>query len=233
MAQRILIVDDDPDIIRVVRGYLEQAGYQALSAGDGGSALRLVRQERPDVVVLDLMLPGRSGWEVLQSIRADPQLSAMPIVLLTARVEDIDKVGGLELGADDYITKPFNPHEVVARVKALLRRAQLAQEAATTRVLSAGGLRLDRAQHLVTVDGLPVELTPTEFKLLDALLAYPGQILTRDELLEAALGYAYDGMGRALDTHIRNLRRKIEPDSNAPTYVQTIYGIGYRLAGGE
>jgi len=233
MAQRILIVDDDPDIIRVICGYLEQAGYQTLTVGDGIGALRLVRQERPDVMVLDLMLPGRSGWEVLQAIRADPLLAATPIVLLTARVEDSDKVGGLELGADDYITKPFNPHEVVARVKALLRRAHFTQEGAGVRVLSAGGLRLDRAQHLVTIDGQPVELTPTEFKLLDALMAAPGQILTRDELLETAFGYAYDGIGRALDTHIRNLRRKIEPDSNLPTYVQTIYGIGYRLAKGD
>jgi len=233
MAQRILIVDDDPDIIRVICGYLEQAGYQTLTVGDGIGALRLVRQERPDVMVLDLMLPDRSGWEVLQAIRADPLLAATPIVLLTARVEDSDKVGGLELGADDYITKPFNPHEVVARVKALLRRAHFTQEGAGVRVLSAGGLRLDRAQHLVTIDGQPVELTPTEFKLLDALMAAPGQILTRDELLETAFGYAYDGIGRALDTHIRNLRRKIEPDSNLPTYVQTIYGIGYRLAKGN
>ena len=138
MAQRILIADDDPDIIRVVRGYLEQASYQTLAASDGDSALRLVRQERPDVVVLDLMLPGRSGWEVLQSIRADPLLVATLVMLLTARVEDSDKISGLELGADDYITKPFNPHEVVARVKALLRRANFVQEGAGMRVLSAG-----------------------------------------------------------------------------------------------
>jgi two-component system, OmpR family, alkaline phosphatase synthesis response regulator PhoP len=230
MAQCILIADDDPDIIRVVRGYLEHAGFQTLTASDGDTALRLVRQERPDVVVLDLMLPGRDGWAVLGAIRSDPLLAATPIVLLTARVEDSDKVGGLELGADDYITKPFNPHEVVARVKALLRRAHLAYEGSGSQVLSVGRLRLDRAQYMLTVDGREVELTPTEFKLLAVLMAYPGQTLTRDELLEAALGYAYAGIGRALDTHIRNLRRKIEPDPNAPTYVQTIYGIGYRLA---
>ena len=233
MAQRILIVDDDADIIKIVRGYLDQAGFETLSTGDGEAALRLVRQARPDVVVLDLMLPGHDGWEVLRRIRGDALLAATPVILLTARVDDLDKVAGLELGADDYITKPFSPREMVARVRALLRRAQFTQDHPAARVLSAGCLRLDRAQHLLTVDGQPVELTPTEFKLLEALMESPGQTLTRDELLDTALGYAYEGLGRALDTHIRNLRRKIEPDPNAPIYVQTVYGIGYRLAGGR
>ena len=153
--------------------------------------------------------------------------------MLTARVEDTDKIVGLELGADDYITKPFNAREVVARVNALLRRTRLDQLAsAAPHVLVAGGLRLDRDQHTLTVDGRPVDLTRTEFNLLETFMQNPGYTLTRDDLLEKALGYAYEGLGRALDTHIRNLRRKIEPEPDAPTYIQTVYGVGYRLAGG-
>ena len=231
MAARVLVVDDDPTIGKVLQGYLEQAGFVVRTAGDGDTALRLVRHERPDVLVLDLMLPRRDGWEVLRVIRADAALRTTPVILLTARVDDTDKVVGLELGADDYITKPFNGREVVARVRALLRRSQFAHDDAP-RVLAAGALRLDLAQHVLTVNDQLVEVTPTEFKLLEALMAHPGHTLTRDELLEEALGYAYAGMGRTLDTHMRNLRRKIEPDPTAPIYLQTVYGIGYRLTGG-
>ncbi len=156
----------------------------------------------------------------------------MPIILLTARVEDTDKIVGLELGADDYITKPFNAREVMARVNALLRRIRLDQaHGATPHVLVIGGLRLDLDQHQASVEGSPIELTRTEFNLLEAFMQQPGHTLTRDDLLEKAMGYAYEGMGRALDTHIRNLRRKIEPDPDDPTYIQTVYGVGYRLAG--
>ena len=232
MAQRILVVDDDKSIVKVVRGYLEQAGYQVLTAADGESALHMLRRERPDLVILDLMLPDRDGWDVTRVVRADTALAATPIITLTARVEDTDKIVGLELGADDYVTKPFNARELVARVNALLRRTRLDQLAsALPRVLVSGGLRLDLDQHVLTGDGLPVELTRTEFKLLEAFMENPGYTLTRDDLLEKAMGYAYEGMGRALDTHIRNLRRKIEPDPDAPTYIQTVYGVGYRLAG--
>jgi DNA-binding response OmpR family regulator len=232
MSQRILVVDDDRSIVKVLRGYLEQSGYQVLDANDGEMALHMLRRERPDLVILDLMMPKRDGWEVTHIVRTDKTLAATPIIMLTARVEDTDKIVGLELGADDYITKPFNAREVVARVKALLRRTRLDQSpAAAPHVLVSGGLRLDLDQHQFSVDSRPVELTRTEFNLLEAFLSTPGYTLTRDELLEKAVGYAYEGMGRALDTHIRNLRRKIEPDPDNPTYIQTVYGVGYRLNG--
>jgi two-component system alkaline phosphatase synthesis response regulator PhoP len=231
MAQRILVVDDDKAILKVVRAYLEQAGYAVLTAGDGETALHILRRERPDLAVLDLMLPPPDGLEITRRVRADKALAALPIILLTARVEDTDKIVGLEMGADDYITKPFNGREVVARVNALLRRTRLDQMPGAPRVLTSDGLRLDLDQRTLLVDGLPVELTRTEFNLLQALLEQPGYTLTRDELLEKAMGYAYEGMGRALDTHVRNLRRKIEPNPDAPTYIQTVYGVGYRLEG--
>ena len=232
MAQRILVVDDDRSIVRVLRGYLEQAGYEVLAAGDGETALHAIRHDRPDLVVLDVMMPGRDGWDVTRVVRADPVLAALPIIILTARVEDTDKIVGLELGADDYVTKPFNAREVVARVNALLRRTRLDRlQSAGPRVLAHGELRLDLDQRLLMAGGKPVELTRTEFSLLEALMSNPGFTLARDELLEQAMGYAYEGMGRALDTHIRNLRRKIEPDAENPRYIQTVYGVGYRLAG--
>ncbi len=230
MAQRILIIDDDRAILKVLRGYLEQASYQVLTAEDGETALHRLRSERPDLAILDLMLPRRDGWELTRTIRADKELGSLPIIMLTARVDDTDKIVGLELGADDYITKPFNAREVVARVGALLRRTRLDQQPApASQILTAGKLRLDLARHTLQIDNLPIDLTRTEFKLLEALMENPGYTLTRDDLLEKALGYAYEGMGRALDTHIRNLRRKIEPDPEHPTYIQTIYGVGYRL----
>jgi DNA-binding response OmpR family regulator len=232
MTQRILVVDDDKSIVKVLSVYLEQSGYQVLTASDGDMALHILRRERPDLVILDLMMPHRDGWEVTHIVRADNALAATPIIMLTARVEDTDKIVGLELGADDYITKPFNAREVVARVKALLRRTKLDKlPSAAPHVLVAGGLRLDIDQRILNVDSQPVELTRTEFNLLEAFLSNPGYTLTRDDLLEKALGYAYQGMGRALDTHIRNLRRKIETDPENPTYIQTVYGVGYRLAG--
>lgn len=232
MVQRILVVDDDRSIVKVISAYLEQSGYQVLTAYDGEMALYTLRRERPDLLILDLMMPNRDGWSVTQVIRGDATLAATPIIMLTARVEDTDKIVGLELGADDYITKPFNIREVVARVRALLRRAKLGQmPSAAAHVLMMGGLRLDLDQHLLTVDDRPVELTRTEFNLLEAFLSNPGYTLTRDDLLEKAMGYAYEGMGRVLDTHIRNLRRKIEPDPDRPTYIQTVYGVGYRLTG--
>lgn len=229
MNERILVVDDDKEIARLLRSYLEQAGYAVLVAHDGGAALHTLRRERPDLLLLDLMLPDKDGWAVTRTIRSDPQLAEMLIIMITARVEDTDKILGLELGADDYITKPFNPREVIARVRALLRRTR--KNAPTARSLAVGSLRLDADRRLVTAGDVPVELTPTEFSLLQTLMESPGYVFTRAELMERALGYNYDGMDRTLDSHIKNLRRKIENDPRTPDYIQTVYGVGYRLAG--
>jgi len=227
--QRVLVVDDDKAIVRVMRGYLEQAGFEVLYAYDGETAVYALRHDKPDLLLLDLMLPDKDGWDITRFIRSDRRLADMPIIMITARVEDTDKIIGLELGADDYITKPFNAREVVARVRALLRRTQGFPVA--TPSLQVGALRLDLARHELQVDGQMVELTPTEFKLLHALMAHPGHTLAREELLVKCLGYAYEGMGRTLDTHIRNLRQKVEPDPKRPFYIQTVYSIGYRLVG--
>jgi two-component system alkaline phosphatase synthesis response regulator PhoP len=227
--QRVLVVDDDREIVRLVRAYLEQAGYQVFVAHEGEAALHVIRSERPDLVVLDLMLPGRNGWDITRIIRGDPTLSDLPIIMLTARVEDTDRILGLELGADDYITKPFNPREVVARARAVLRRT--AGGFAQPRILQAGGLLMDLDRHEVQLDGELVELTPTEFELLRVLMESPGHAFTRSELIEQGLGYTYDGLERTVDSHIKNLRRKIEADAKAPGYVLTVYGVGYRLVG--
>ena len=228
MSERILVVDDDREIARLLRSYLEQAGYTVFVANDGSTALHALRRERPDLLLLDLMLPDKDGWTITRTIRADQQLADTLIIMITARIDDTDKILGLELGADDYITKPFNPREVIARVRALLRRTR--KSAAPARSLSVGALHLDTDRRLVTVAETPVELTPTEFSLLQTLLESPGHVFSRSELMERALGYNYDGMDRALDSHVKNLRRKIEADPRAPRYIQTVYGIGYRLS---
>jgi len=229
VAQRILVVDDDKEIVRLVRAYLEQAGYRVFVAYDGEMALHTIRTERPDLVVLDLMLPGRDGWDITRIVRADPTLPDIPIIMLTARVEDTDRIIGLELGADDYITKPFNPREVVARARAVLRRT--AGEFAPPQIVQIGRLLLDLDRHEVQMDGRPVELTPTEFELLRVLMQNAGHAFTRSELIEKGLGYTYEGLERTVDSHVKNLRRKIEPDPKKPSYVQTVYGVGYRLVG--
>jgi two-component system alkaline phosphatase synthesis response regulator PhoP len=227
-THQILVVDDDKSIVEIVRAYLEQAGYSVLTANNGTSAMHTLRHEKPDLLILDLMLPDRDGWDITRSIRQDKRLSAIPIIMLTARVDDSDKIVGLELGADDYVTKPFNPREIVARVRALLRRRQLDQ-ADQSDFLEVGLLQLDLGARTLTLDGKLIELTPTEFNLLKILMESPGHTFGREHLLEKALGYGYEGFGRTLDTHIRNLRKKIEPDPQNPTYIQTVYGIGYRL----
>ena len=227
-TQRILIVDDDISIIKIVKAYLEQAGYSVLTAQSGASAMHILYSAKPDLLLLDLMLPDRDGWEITQSIRNDKRLATVPIIMLTARVEDSDKIVGLELGADDYVTKPFNPREIVARVRALLRRQQFDQRGQIT-CLTVGPLQIDLGPRTVTLHGQLIEVTPTEFNLLKIFMESPGHTFGREELLEKALGYGYEGFGRTLDTHIRNLRKKVEPDPKKPTYIQTVYSIGYRL----
>jgi two-component system alkaline phosphatase synthesis response regulator PhoP len=226
---RILVVDDDKQIVRLVQSYLERASYQVLTAYDGETALHTIRRERPDLVVLDLMLPNSDGWEVTRTVRSDPSLASLPIIMLTARVEDTDKIVGLELGADDYIAKPFNPHEVVARVRAVLRRVTGAP--VTSRVIQVGGLRMDVDRHEVTLEGNVLELTPTEFDLLKVLMEQRGHAFTRMELVEKGLGYSFEGMDRTIDSHIKNLRRKIDSNPGQPAYIETVYGVGYRFKG--
>ncbi len=231
MAQRILVVDDDRQIVRLVSSYLEEAGYVTLAAHDGETAMHALRAERPDLVVLDIGLPGRDGLDITRWLRNDPHLSQTPILMLTARVEDVDKIVGLELGADDYLTKPFNPREVLARVRAILRRS--APSAGLPHILQVGELRLDIDRHLLSVRGAAVDLTPTEFSILQALMENPDHAFTRTELIEKALGYTYEGMERTLDSHIKNLRKKIETDPTQPRYLETVFGVGYRFKKSE
>jgi len=227
MAQRILVVDDDREIVRLLRAYLEQGSYQVLVAYDGETALHVLRRERPDLVILDLMLPDRDGWDMTRIVRGDPVLAATPIIMLTARVEDHDKIVGLELGADDYVTKPFNPREVMARVRAVLRRAQ--GEPVPARVIQAGELTIDLDAHQIQVKGQPLYLTPTEFGLLWALAEHHSHTLTRLELIEQGLGYSYEGLERTVDSHIKNLRRKLEEAGAVADLIETVFGVGYRL----
>jgi two-component system alkaline phosphatase synthesis response regulator PhoP len=225
---KILVIDDEANIVRLVRDYLEQAGYRVLTASNAETGLHVLRRETPDLLVLDLGLPDRDGWDLTRQIRADRQLANLPIIMLTARVEESDRIVGLELGADDYITKPFNPREVVARVRAVLRRTNAGMMTFSRRI-SVADLILDLSEHTLIVRGATVELTPTEFELLSLFMENPGHTYTREELLEKTLGYSYEGTGRTLDSHIRNLRHKIEPDPTQPVYIQTVHRIGYRF----
>ena len=226
--ETILIVDDDKEIVRLLRGYLEQAGYAARVAYDGTTGLDVLRRERPALLLLDLMLPEMDGWEITRRVRQESAIAATPIIMLTARVEDTDKILGLELGADDYVTKPFNPREVLARVRACLRRQQRGETPAPA-TLQVGGLRLDPARHEATLDGAVLDLTRTEYNLLHMLMQNPGYVFTRSELIENALGYSYEGMDRTLDSHVKNLRRKIGDNPKEQAYIHTVYGIGYRM----
>jgi DNA-binding response OmpR family regulator len=221
----ILVVEDDREIAQLVRDYLERAGFDTLWAGDGNQALEHARIGRPDLIVLDLGLPGRDGLDVIRDIRAQART---PIVILTARGEETDRIVGLELGADDYIVKPFSPREVVARVRAVLRRASAPDD--ERQVLRRGAMEIDIPRMRVSVDGAPIELTATEFQLLATMARRPGQVFTRGQLLDAVRGDAFEGYERAIDAHIKNIRRKIEPDSAKPVYIQTVYGVGYRFA---
>jgi two-component system alkaline phosphatase synthesis response regulator PhoP len=249
----ILIIEDEPELVKVLRSYLEKAGYRVLSASRGDTGLKTWELEQPDLVILDLNLPGMDGLEVAREIRrqagfpggslpggvSTPGVSetggvlgtggviSTPIIMLTARIDEADRLVGLELGADDYIAKPFSPREVVARVRAVLRRAGSAP--AASQIVHAGDLEIDLASHSVARQGKIVELTPTEFNLLAVMAAQPGRVFSRLQLLEAAQGSAYEGYERTIDAHIKNLRAKLEPDAKHLRYIETVFGVGYRF----
>jgi DNA-binding response OmpR family regulator len=220
---RILIVDDEPKIVRLVADYLEAAGFTVLTAGSGTEALMRSRTDAPDLVVLDLGLPGLDGLDVTRTLRRNGEV---PIIMLTARNDETDRIIGLELGADDYVTKPFSPRELVARVRAVLRRRAGAGESETLR---AGDLALDVPRMRVMRGDTPIELTATEFALMVAMARQPGRVFTRSQLLDAIHGVAFESFERAIDAHVKNIRRKLEPDPRSPRYLLTIYGVGYRL----
>ncbi|HEV8340428.1 MAG TPA: response regulator transcription factor [bacterium] len=221
----LLLVDDESKIVRLARDFLEHAGFTVLAAGDGRSALAAVRGAKPDLIILDLGLPDMDGLDVTRAIRRD---SNTPIIMLTARGAEADKLVGLELGADDYVTKPFSPRELVARVRAVLRRWEQAHAGAD--IVRVADLTLDVPRMRVTVGERPVELTATEFQLLAALARQPGRIFTRSQLLDALHGLAVESYERAIDAHVKNIRRKMEPDPRRPRYLLTVYGVGYKLA---
>jgi two-component system alkaline phosphatase synthesis response regulator PhoP len=224
MNELILVVDDEPKIVKLARDYLEKAGFQVLTAGDGNTALAMARAEKPDLIVLDLMLPGMDGLDVCRAIRRE---SDVPIIMLTARAEETDQVTGLELGADDYITKPFSPRALVARVRAVLRR--VGGGVHQPGIVRAGDLEIDLKGHRVQHAGEDVHLTRLEFNILAALAQHPGQTFTRAQLLDRLHGVAYEGYDRSIDAHVKNLRRKLEADLSEPRYVLTVYGIGYKF----
>ena len=222
----ILVVDDEPRIAELARDYLEHAGFEVRLASTGDGALDSIRRDRPDLVVLDLGLPGLDGLDVTRDIRRD---SNLPVIMLTARDDEVDKLLGLELGADDYLTKPFSPRELVARVRAVLRRVDAGSNPPAD-VVRIGDMTLDVPRMRVDVSGRSVELTATEFALLATLARQPGRIFTRSQLLDAVHGVAFESYERAIDTHIKNIRRKLEPDPRRPVHIQTVYGVGYRMA---
>jgi two-component system alkaline phosphatase synthesis response regulator PhoP len=220
----ILVIDDEPKIVKQAQDYLVRAGFRVLTAGDGKAALATARHERPDLIVLDLNLPEMDGLDVCRALRRE---SDVPIIMLTARVEETDRLIGLELGADDYITKPFSPRELVARVRAVLRRVRGGVH--QPGLIRVGELEIDVHGHRVTRDGEAIHLTRTEFNLLVALAQHPGQTFSRAQLLDRLHGVRYDGFDRSVDAHVKNLRRKLEPDPVEPRYVLTVYGIGYKF----
>ena len=224
MNELILVVDDETQIVKLARDYLERAGFQVLNTGDGAAALTIARHDRPDLIVLDLTLPGMDGLDVCRTLRRE---SDVPIIMLTARVEETDRLIGLELGADDYITKPFSPRELVARVRTVLRRAQGAVQ--QPGILRAADLEINLDGHRLTRNGQLIELSRIEFNLLTILAQHPGLTFTRAQLLERIHGYAFEGYDRSIDAHVKNLRRKLEPDPSEPRYILTVFGVGYKF----
>ncbi|MBN8658169.1 MAG: response regulator transcription factor [Anaerolineae bacterium] len=219
MSKKILLVDDEPEILEISRDYLKASAFDVVTAGDGLQGLAAARREKPDLIVMDVMMPEMDGLELCKSIRRE---SNVPIIMLTARVEETDKLIGLEIGADDYITKPFSPRELVARVKVVLRRVSGDSAA---EVLRAGDVSLDRTHYEVQIKKRTVQLTPTEFEIMATLMSQPGRIFSRNQLLNAAHGVAFESYERAIDSHIRNLRRKLEPDE----LIVTVHGVGYKF----
>lgn len=227
MAQySVLIVDDDVKLVSLLRTYFDKEGFIIYSAYNGLDALQIVRERKPDILILDLMLPGMDGWDVCRKIRKD---NDVPILMLTAREDESDRLVGLEIGADDYVTKPFSPKEVVARVKAILRRSN--KEVIRHEPILAGAISIDLERHEVTHKQQVVELTPTEFKILELMATNKGKVFSRMQIAEQTQGYTFEGYERTVDAHIKNLRRKIETNPKAPQYIQTVYGIGYKFAG--
>lgn len=224
----ILIIEDEPELVKVLRSYLEKSGFDVLTAYRGDTGLTTWENNRPDLVLLDLNLPGMDGLDIAREIRRKSQT---PILMVTARVEEMDQLIGLELGADDYVTKPYSPRVVVARVRALLRRANNAMEPAE--ILRAADLEIDLQAHQVSRGGVNIDLTPTEFNLLVGLAGAPGRAFNREQLLEIGQGEYYEGYERTIDAHIKNLRAKLEPDPKNPRYIETVFGVGYRFSRAE
>ncbi len=224
LNKKVLVVDDEAQIVRVLTAYLEKAGFQVINAFNGATALSIFQHEKPDIIILDLNLPGLDGLEVCKSVR---RISDIPILMLTARIEEADRLIGLELGADDYVIKPFSPWEVVARVKTILRRT--APEPARQDVIRAGDLVIDLQLHTVQLGGHLVDLTPTEFEILVTLARQPKRVFTRLQIMEHSQGNAFEGYERTIDAHIKNIRLKLEPDPKKPIYIQTVFGLGYML----
>jgi len=225
MAKKILVVDDKQELRTLLKSYFNQEGYEVVLAGDGREALFVARDEKPDLILLDLMMPEMGGYDFMRAYSRERET---PIIILTARLEENDKVIGLELGADDYVTKPFSLRELTARVRAVLRRVE--KGSSGQEILRAGNLQLDRSGRTITVDGQTVDLTPSEFDLLAALMAVPGRVFSRLELLDRLQGVAYEGYERTIDVHVRNLRAKIEAEPSNPRYIETVYGVGYRFS---
>ena len=225
MAKTILVVDDEQRLVSVVKAYLEQDGFRVVTASNGREAIHVARHEKPDLIILDIMMPEMDGYDFLRVHRKERET---PIIMLTAKVADDEKVIGLELGADDYVTKPFKPRELIARVRAVLRRAGKTEP--TPEILRVGEITLDRDSHTVTVRDHFIDLTPSEFDLLATLMSSPGRAFSRLDLLDRLQGTAYEGYERTIDVHVKNLRAKIEDDPHAPRYVETVYGVGYRFS---
>jgi len=228
MSKKILVVDDEPQIVKVLKAYLEKAGYLVVTASDGKAALLTFQREKPDFLILDLNLPGLDGLDVCKAVRRD---SNIPILMLTARVEEADRLIGLELGADDYVVKPYNPREVVASVITIFRRTQ--SEPAKDEIIKVGDLIIDLEKHTVNLADRTIELTPTEFEILLTLARQPKRVFSRLQIMEQAQGDSFEGYERTIDAHIKNIRLKLEPNPRKPVYIQTVFGLGYKLEPGH